>query len=421
MADARYARIVLQDYQHVAKYIPDALWESLSPNTSQQFKLDQLLSFVSKLGLRYPSEPTYRVLTSIWLLSCHGFEEAFAMPPLQKFQMVIFVKSFFKKMMPPIQHEASEFANGLPNNTEDFQMLYLKTWQAAFGSDVPGRPRFSEMDIMRVGINMPLRASSTWVKHDSETQLCMSRSSRHVQSEPQLAMNPNSIAGHICGQLVVALQSSGILPNAGQRGINLQVLKPPSSQTLTTLALTNQASSIASVSLNALQHDGSPPAQLQSSGSNVVQPPASGCNVVQPSETLDPPLSIEDKQGPFPKEASSRTDRKDVLEASSELVAAIESRKKGGTKVIKRPASAGKAKSETKAKKACPKQIFKAAQKKKEAKKVKASFSHEASRLQLMCRTGLDGPGQCFAIKYNSSKGSFEAARKQAQKWLADQ
>ena len=54
-------------------------------------------------------------------------------------------------------------------------------------------------------------------------------------------------------------------------------------------------------------------------------------------------------------------------------------------------------------------------------KKKMASVSHEASRSQFMCRTGLSGPGQCFAIKYSQKKGDLEKAKKQAQKWLADQ
>ena len=58
--------------------------------------------------------------------------------------------------------------------------------------------------------------------------------------------------------------------------------------------------------------------------------------------------------------------------------------------------------------------------------KTKATFSNEASRKQILCRTGLAGPGQSFAIKYGIDKKTgnaygktVEQAIAEAKKWVA--
>ena len=62
----KFARIVLQDFQHFSNYLPDQLWQLLvSKEAPHQQKLESLVDHALKLGMRYPSEPSIKFLTAM--------------------------------------------------------------------------------------------------------------------------------------------------------------------------------------------------------------------------------------------------------------------------------------------------------------------------------------------------------------------
>jgi hypothetical protein len=52
--------------------------------------------------------------------------------------------------------------------------------------------------------------------------------------------------------------------------------------------------------------------------------------------------------------------------------------------------------------------------------KAKPTWSHEGSRTQYLCRTGVKGPGQSHAIKYGDGIMTKEGARLEAVRWVAE-
>ena len=52
--------------------------------------------------------------------------------------------------------------------------------------------------------------------------------------------------------------------------------------------------------------------------------------------------------------------------------------------------------------------------------KAKPTWSHEGSRTQYLCRTGVKGPGQSHAIKYGDGIRTKERARLEAVRWVAE-
>ena len=53
-------------------------------------------------------------------------------------------------------------------------------------------------------------------------------------------------------------------------------------------------------------------------------------------------------------------------------------------------------------------------------KKAKPMWGWESTRSQIVCRTGVPGPGQCYLIKYSNEKEK-KAAAKEADAWVATQ
>lgn len=67
---ATKARRPMQDWQSLPAYFPDELWALLAgSSTTSTGKLEAILTFAAKGGLRLPSEGTIKLLTSIWLLT----------------------------------------------------------------------------------------------------------------------------------------------------------------------------------------------------------------------------------------------------------------------------------------------------------------------------------------------------------------
>ena len=434
----------------------------ISTNTPNN-KLCELLRFASKIGLRWPSEPSYKVLTSIWLIGVHGFEDAFGKTGLEKFQMLTFVKSMWKREAAVFNHVADEIVTGLPAEPDTFKTTYPKTWNVAFGSTgCPGVAKASQVDILRVGLHMPLRASN----HLSRASPVAQPMHPQWEQAQSFAIDMNKRL-ELTQQLVgVALQRSGcsvpatfpgsstplhmsfgfpsepgpvhMLPPPGP----VQMLPPPGPvQMLPLPGLVQmlpsplaQASPL--LALTDASSTASPNADSQNSEASNALVKAS---LEKEEQRAEEPTKVE---VPVVSSNSQTVAAKDAVTASNELLVAIKSRaarKKKAKAAAKKPSDAKTKPANVKVqkgsvtKKATPAASSKEAETKAEKKtasvsheassekKKMASVSHEASRSQFMCRTGLSGPGQCFAIKYSQKKGDLEKAKKQAQKWLADQ
>jgi len=67
--DRKRARRVVQDWLALPAYFTDELWSfMLSKSNSQSAKLDAMLTFALRGGLRLPSEATSKIMPSSWLI-----------------------------------------------------------------------------------------------------------------------------------------------------------------------------------------------------------------------------------------------------------------------------------------------------------------------------------------------------------------
>ena len=85
------ARRQLQDYTKIYLYADKVVWEQLNADVTSSTKLQAILNFAASLGLRCPSEPTYKVLCSWWMLMTSPDDESLART--QKHGMLAYVKT----------------------------------------------------------------------------------------------------------------------------------------------------------------------------------------------------------------------------------------------------------------------------------------------------------------------------------------
>ena len=62
-------RRLQQDYKQIYLYLTGAMWDALKGSSSPDTKLSALLQHALRLGLRLPSEPTAKMIASIWQLT----------------------------------------------------------------------------------------------------------------------------------------------------------------------------------------------------------------------------------------------------------------------------------------------------------------------------------------------------------------
>ena len=69
-----------QDFKSILDYGTDQLWERLTDQSiNKPAKLQLILQWATNLGLRLPSEPTLKLLNSVWIVLTHTADEVSSM------------------------------------------------------------------------------------------------------------------------------------------------------------------------------------------------------------------------------------------------------------------------------------------------------------------------------------------------------
>jgi len=138
-----------QDFESLADFLPTSLQAHLGkPEFSSA-----VLEFVLKLGLRKPSETTFRELALISLVGGEGMDRAMAMTPATRAGMLESTKMWFRRAVGRMP-EANPYLHKLPASARDLQMLHPEFFQQVFGED-PVRP------LERDAIKMELLRAAT--------------------------------------------------------------------------------------------------------------------------------------------------------------------------------------------------------------------------------------------------------------------
>ena len=113
-----------QNWVHVYLYISECKWEHLlSETTKKSVKLFELVSFFILLGLYTPSEPTFQMLTAIYICCTHEEEEVDSMDAAARKVELIYVKNAFRAQVKNVD-EPSVFVAVLPPDPETFIESY---------------------------------------------------------------------------------------------------------------------------------------------------------------------------------------------------------------------------------------------------------------------------------------------------------
>lgn len=131
-------RGAMQSWEHMAKYLPDSLWEKLAAGDMTSF-LDHLI----RMGLRRPSEPTSTTMAIVCIVATEGDGKLTAMSSDDRLRFVQALKLSFKARAKGLPPPAIDCAS-LPADPTDFKAKFPTLWNSAFESDGPAESRISE-------------------------------------------------------------------------------------------------------------------------------------------------------------------------------------------------------------------------------------------------------------------------------------
>ncbi len=99
-----------QSFEAMFQYGTEGFWQDLLAPSVTSVKLDLLLQLAVRLGLRTPSEPTLKFVTSWWLVASESTRELGRLTAAQKHNYLLHVKNQFHalaKLLPdPLEHLA---------------------------------------------------------------------------------------------------------------------------------------------------------------------------------------------------------------------------------------------------------------------------------------------------------------------------
>ena len=134
----RAARRPSQDYQTLHEYGTAAFWRVMvDKSTNLTSKLELLLNLASHLGLRLPSEPCLKYLTSLWLVCSFSKDTLLAMSLTEKHTYYEHVKKSWATRRARCG-SPKEWVTTLPSSVLEFSVKYPEIWRAMFvGGELP--------------------------------------------------------------------------------------------------------------------------------------------------------------------------------------------------------------------------------------------------------------------------------------------
>jgi hypothetical protein len=189
-----------QDYTKAHHFLTARMWEAmLDPQTPSDVKLTALLGHFVKLGLRCPSEPTIKWLTSLWLVSSTDPVELGRMGVTDKTIRLKNTKVHFNSMRQRAT-DPPEWVGVLPSNPVDMLRNYPLVFAAAFaGGASPAPP----------GVSMEMISAfdMTYSCRGGLATLPMSFGGSPGQPTPSLASSSSSTSVDLSNMIMGFMQS----------------------------------------------------------------------------------------------------------------------------------------------------------------------------------------------------------------------
>ena len=147
-----------QDFGAIHHYGDEQFWETWSKPMSSPAKLSTLLQFAIRLGLRCPTEPTIKWLTSMWVCSTTTFDELQSMDPVTKSIMLKHVKANFDPLRRAAP-EPVEFIELLPAESAAYVRDHKRLFDVAFPTSTPVLTRLDVAMVMAFDQSFGCRGS----------------------------------------------------------------------------------------------------------------------------------------------------------------------------------------------------------------------------------------------------------------------
>ena len=414
--------IPMQDWCLFAAYPTQEAWDDImAPGGSLVSKIGKVATLVVANGLRYATEPTIARLASIALLASMtipSWESVRALDPAARADVFLNMKSEFKRVVKLNAYtKPREWIDKLPPNVETFKDVHPETYAAWYPegkSPVPSR--ISWTDLSKTVAMIPMRKTHRDIAQQSPMQLAL----QAIQMQAMGRAGAHSL--HTGLQLPCLMDAKG-----ASKGVLARV------KSRCMLALEDAGTEAPGVASSAQQVEMTASAQMRTEDRRVAESYKADSNQIPlvhgmgSKSTAD--LQVEGssqadagenqtgrarawqkKSGPKPACL-----KKSVVEASDIIAKALDER----AVMRKRPAAATP-QDETAVKKvkaaSTPMKKHPSSPEAAMPTPPKPFFGVERSRKQVMCRSGLPGPGQCFAIKFGAAGEA--AAVKKAEAWL---
>jgi hypothetical protein len=134
---AKRARRQQQDFASFMQYGTARFWAVFNGDTTAPTsRLSLLCQHLVKLGLRCPSESTFKAMTSVWLVATHARGDLWNIDTQAKLTFMRHVKSTFDGY----RRKAAEpqiYIDVLPADATQYLRDYREMWDSAFGESLP--------------------------------------------------------------------------------------------------------------------------------------------------------------------------------------------------------------------------------------------------------------------------------------------
>ena len=419
---AKVDRKSLQDYGAIVSYFTEEHWATLQGTASNICKMNLLLQHAVNLGCTCPTETTVHCLTALYFILGESpkkvEEEMSSQMRLESFKSLKAQLKRFASALSPVGPHVLK----LPMQPEEFRLVHSGWWRLAFGESVPVACKLSAAVVHKFMALTPMRSS----RSDAKPALQINAG---LDMGPQAAQFANGFLKQLSEVQQVQAYTLQLL-QGGQDHPQRQALPDQSP-----LAYSRSAANSSLYEQRILNRMRQQPLALEDRPAF-----APALAPVPPPLVVEVPPAVEVESAvpaiqtppapPVPPATAKlgRVEKKRPLDAVLAVQDALQVRSANKTNAAAEGVSNKKAKrNDNKATgKAVNKPVVKATTKKFKPKEKPVSaakpphWAWEATRGQIMCRTGLTGAGQSHSIKFKGSRNSADAKRaeKEANEWV---
>jgi hypothetical protein len=441
-----------QSWQGVVDFYPRSAWDTFQDEkVSTMQKLDVILRVPMQLGLRLPSEKTFHALASLWIV----VSDAVDSPAHTKMAMQASLKIEFHRRRRKSEDvtdllEELELSAIKEARPEIYELVYQRSPQFVCP------PQISQM-LLQVSISYGCRSSmhaqiSTPAAQSSPMERSMLsmfetgmrmlsnivmertgssdnvniedlRSQTPLRRPPQLHFSPFGDRSTSSCSVSPQLQVSPAGTNLDSSGVSMLCLNSP--MTTPRVELELQAADASRVTLlQAPVHVSTlatPSAALIDAA-----PASSGATDSQRKRSAELYSMLQERDDAKKEEQREKKKRARADDADAQGTGDAKSKDTASCKAAEKKQEPSKPckPAVTPNSKPCKPAVTPASKKDVVPPVLckpspKPSFSHEASRSQYLCRTGLKGKGQSYAIKYGAGGHSKRNAEQLAEQWVA--